>query len=311
MRSWGQSHHDYEPEFWEFYYEINRYLEHMKTESLHTRHERILLNLRRLVCVERSIIPIDSFLSSWYWYKKEHQTRYELVYKRRCNVSIDAGKYEGIADISCPLKDPRTNLLFRFEYHKYADPFLEQGKIRIRPASVWKKLEQDEARCDNELQKVAYYPGERLKVTTESGQKIPVHGYMEEKAICANFYALCMTNGFHPDLFNDFSDTDCVIIIKRPDEFARRFEGHMKRVLSAWYFYHNPIEYYDPYEHDPTNDIMPGTSKDFLLAYQMEYRFCCFPSDGMDVRGDLECKIGPLEDIAEIMPKEQIGLQRY
>ncbi len=82
IKSWGQNIHDYEPEFWEFQYERYRYLKNINNEALYKRYEDIRRNFEILTSKERNIIPINSFLSSWYWFRKEHQTRYELFLKK-------------------------------------------------------------------------------------------------------------------------------------------------------------------------------------------------------------------------------------
>jgi len=79
IRSWGDNLHNYEPEFWEFQYEVYRYLRGVAPLALADRYQTLIRNMRALIASERHVIPIQSFLSSWYWYRKEHQTRLEFA----------------------------------------------------------------------------------------------------------------------------------------------------------------------------------------------------------------------------------------
>ena len=78
IRSWGSNHHSYEPELWEFQYEIYRYLSSVPAVDLSSRYCAIIRNMHTLISQERHVIPIQSPLSSWYWSWKEHQTRLEF-----------------------------------------------------------------------------------------------------------------------------------------------------------------------------------------------------------------------------------------
>src|SRR5213594_2608610 len=92
IRSCGDNHQNYEPEFWEFQYEVYRYLVRVAPQDLAERYRALIRNMRTLIKSERHVIPIQSFLSSWYWYRKEHQTRLEFA-MRRVNppVALPAG----------------------------------------------------------------------------------------------------------------------------------------------------------------------------------------------------------------------------
>ncbi|SFV13453.1 hypothetical protein SAMN05192541_12019 [Bradyrhizobium arachidis] len=75
MRSWGQAASSYEPDVWEFELPRPSYLGRMPEAELRARYDGIARNLQTIVSDDRNVIPINSFLSSWYWYRKEHQTR--------------------------------------------------------------------------------------------------------------------------------------------------------------------------------------------------------------------------------------------
>jgi len=63
IKSSRDNHHGYEPEFWEFFYDINRYLKYVGTDELRERYVGIKRNLNCLSSEERHIIPRQSFLA--------------------------------------------------------------------------------------------------------------------------------------------------------------------------------------------------------------------------------------------------------
>lgn len=76
MKSWGHNETTYQPEFWEFQYRAHRYLGRVGDDELRARYDAITRNVQSIVSDDRNVIPVISFLSSWYWYRKEHQTRF-------------------------------------------------------------------------------------------------------------------------------------------------------------------------------------------------------------------------------------------
>jgi hypothetical protein len=75
MKSLGTNIHNYEPDFWEFQYEICRYLGGMDPDQLAKRYRAIVRNFHVFVRPESDVIPIECLFGSWYWYRKEHQRR--------------------------------------------------------------------------------------------------------------------------------------------------------------------------------------------------------------------------------------------
>ena len=98
-------------------------------------------------------------------------------------------------------------------------------------------------------------------------------------------------------LFEPFEANAC-LIIHDVDEFAARLENSAPPALASWHYYHNPIQYLDLREQDPNHVNSPPISKDFLYAYQKEYRFLWAPGEEADLDEYLELELGSLEDIA-------------
>ena len=72
------------------------------------------------------------------------------------------------------------------------------------------------------------------------------------------------------------------------------------KLLSEWYFHHNPIEYYDPNEPTKNQYFDVSMCKIFSYAYQMEYRFLWDPLNKGNAKDHIIVDIGPLTDICEL-----------
>jgi hypothetical protein len=165
--SFGDNKYSYEPEFWELQYQVYRYLERVSDAVLAGRYKDILNNMRALISRDRDVIPIKSFLSSWYWFRKEHQTRYE--YALRGVQQPIPPPYEVVFDNKAeraPIRPKHVNagdVLFRYDRKQgsescHIEAMLQNGIVRIRPASDFKEMKLDSARQDEELSKKHIFP---------------------------------------------------------------------------------------------------------------------------------------------------------
>jgi hypothetical protein len=300
IKSFRDNRHGYEPEFWEFFYEINRYLEHVRIEELRERYFIIRKNLNCLSSEDRHIIPRQSFLSSWYWFLKEHQTRYEFYLRNEdidCSLPV-APICKEYAHASIRPRSPNAgDVLYRYSKPEYIDSFLREGKIRIQAASQFVEFEGDKAREDDELNKYVLTPGGQIRVTTQDGKAIPVIGNAKRTVSAPNYYIFCTSCDWDPDLKVEFGGA-CAVI-KNPTEFSIRLNRAANKIFDGWYFHHNPVEYYDPYDTDFNRWIDSSTCKDFRFAYQREYRFLWMHMEGVEAIGYIDLALGCLNDIAE------------
>jgi hypothetical protein len=70
--------------------------------------------------------------------------------------------------------------------------------------------------------------------------------------------------------------------------------------LDGWYFYHNPVEYFDPYEMSANQYFNAAMCKDFRFAYQREYRFLWMPMGGQEAEGFKFLELDLLKELAEL-----------
>lgn len=303
IQSFGDNRHGYEPEFWEFQYEVYRYLERVSDAVLAKRYTDILRNMRALISLERDVIPIQSFLSSWYWFRKEHQTRFEF-FLRDVPVPVTPPhdvffNNEARGAPVCPKHVNAGDVLFRYDKRLYIQAMVDQGQIRIRPASGFLQMEQDHARQDDECSKESFLAGSYSRITTKQGRDIPIIGDVRRTTSAPNYYVFCMTCDWDSALFADF-DADSCIVVKDVECFARRLENAASAHLPEWYFHHNPVHYFDPYERTKNEYSNATMCKDFRFAHQREYRFLWFSQRGDEPDGFKFLELGSLQDLAEL-----------
>lgn len=300
IRSGHQNIHDYESEFWEFQYESYRYLGDLDNETLIRRYKSILRNMRRLISSERSVIPIGSSLSSWYWLRKEHQTRLEFFIRELPLPEEPPAQLPENTKHGAPAWPHHPNacdVIFRFGKREYMQPLLKEGRIRVCPASRYLDGVAGDPRTDNELTKTAVLPKAYVRITTKTGQNIPLRSGVSRSVSSANYFVFCASCGYHPEMFSDF-EADCCVVITDPRLFERRLEQAMASELPGWYFVALPVQYFDPHALAHRDYIDPVLSKDFAFAYQMEFRIAWVSLQGKAAQDCKNLRLGSLEDIA-------------
>ena len=306
IRSFGDNKHSYEPKFWEFQYEIYRYLKQASEEYLLSRYRSIIRNMYALVSTDRHVIPIQSFLSSWYWYRKEHQTRLEF-FLRKMDLPVSPPKGILNNDRKGAPTHPRSpnagDILFRYGKIKYMKLMVQHGSIRIGPASFYRNIEST-ARADEECKKISFIPGAYTRIITNEEREVPIRGDVQRTVSAPNYYMLSMSCDWDLSMFDDFSADACVVL-RDPERFAERLEFMSKPQLDGWYFHHNPIQYFDPYEMQRNQCFDAAMCKDFCFAYQREYRFLWIHTGGKEAKGFKILELGPLENITELHIRPQ------
>ncbi|MCR4465341.1 hypothetical protein [Burkholderia sp. SCN-KJ] len=304
MNSWKQSKLHYEPEFWEFEYRTHRYLSNLPLPDLCRRYIGIAKNLVHLVSSERHVIPSNTFLSSWYWYRKEYQTRLEL-HLRGQGIPIGLPvptTLERCDDPPRPRYPNAGDILYRFASEKRITELAQHGALRMWRADFYATLEKDIARQDEEMTKVSFLNGNHATVTTLDGKPISIVGDIKSSHSGPPYYLLCMSCDWDRRLLTEFNVDRCAVI-SDVDEFARRLERAASELMPGCMFHHNPVEYFDPYELPPRSFVRHYNSKDFRFAYQREYRFLLVHAEaGPGVQEFLDVKMGQMTDCLNVWP---------
>lgn len=301
MKSWGHSESDYDPRYWEFQYRAHRYLRRVHDHELRTRYDDLVRNIRSIVSDDRNGIPYNSFLSSWYWYRKEHQTRFEFFLR---NLPLDRPlPVITRPDLSAAPARPRGpnagDVLFRFGERKWLQGLVDFGCLRMKPADEYLGMVKDAARQDDEQTKQFCSPGDYVTVTLPDGRKVRPISDVKHKMSGTDYFLYCVAMDWDLRLFEEFSGSDCCVVIYNTNEFARRLAHAATTQLPGWCFHHCPIEYFDPHERKQNEYIDNAMSKDFRFAYQREYRFI-FAGLGRLAVGHIDLELGSLHDIASL-----------
>ena len=138
MQNCQQTKLNYEPELWEFEYEIYRYLQNISDLELTKRYEAICRNFEVLTTEERNNIPINITQSSWYWYRKEHQTRYEF-YLREKPISTLVKPKINSKSYKTPLRKLQRCFVMCIIILKYRRRILDTA-IRCQLTSSWNEV---------------------------------------------------------------------------------------------------------------------------------------------------------------------------
>lgn len=304
IRSFGQNKYNYDPEVWEFQYETNRYLEGVSNDYLIQRYNSIKENFPIYTENRRDVIPIISFLSSWYWYRKEHQTRYELFQRKISHLVEPPIPVPNVSKLYSTRNPNSYDKLFRYGERKFMKEFIQEGKIRISPALSYKDGAKHDPRTDDELNKNRWTPGKSITIQTKDGVNIPILGDMKSTVSAPNYYTVCFSTEFEYYMFDKFGYDTC-IIIHNPELFEKRIKEATDKLLPNWYYIGTPVEYYDPYEKSSKNEVFMATiSKEFLYAYQQEYRLLWDSLNNEEVKDYIYVQVGDLNDICELYHKK-------
>jgi hypothetical protein len=302
----GQYHSEmhYVPVTWEMAYQASPYLKRSSDSDICLRYASIVRGIEVLVDDGRNRIPISSFLSSWYWFKKEHECRLELHQRKLAIPGDPLTIAPGRRRLGAPLRTIRPNsgaLLFRFTYQTKARELVDTGVMRLRCAEDYAKGAATDPRTDLEQEKSALLAGERVRVSTMDGRSIDVKGDPRRTVSFPTYYLASFACDYSSLMISEFG-YDSYVLIRDGDEFCRRFELAAKRQAARFIAHHNPIEYFDPFDHTLESHIDPAMSKDFRFAWQSEYRFLLMPDEpGKHVPlPHVDLELGPLNDIAEV-----------
>ena len=179
LESFRQNLGAYEPEFWELEYQVTPYLRNLPLDMLMRRYMDLVRNFNYLVSVDRYAIPSPSFLSSWYWHRKEHQTRLEL-HIRRIQPPVAPPQAVFSEPVSGEPRRPKYpnagDVLYKYASDRWASDLFLRGETRLSSAGYYGRLNGDEARQDDELQKRNSLFGQTVTVTSADGRNIPVIG---------------------------------------------------------------------------------------------------------------------------------------
>jgi hypothetical protein len=300
ITSTGSSPQHYTPESWEGEYRARRYLGRASQRVLESRYRSILQNLVTLLSAERDVIPLTSALSSWYWFRKEHQTRLEFSLRQAPVAVPELPLYSARIGPAKPEYPNAGDVLFRYGNKNHLQQMLNDGVVRLGSATSYAQMENDAARQDDEVTKIFFLPEEYARVTTITGREIPVIGDITRKTSTSNYYLLCLSSEWDSQLFTALKGADSCLLMRGWERLHKRLSGACEKAFPGCISSLVPVHYFDPYDLTAREPSLPILLKDFRFAYQQEWRFICVPQNDEPPQQAIFLDVGPLTDLAEI-----------
>lgn len=201
---------------------------------------------------------------------------------------------------------PNNRYLFKFGERRWMQELVEEGKLRVSPASFYNDDSLGPAIADDEL---SYdLAGDVLDEDILSLDPFktrlidcfgPVTPRPQKVAMQTNYYAWCASFGISLRLFDDFN-ADSLVVIRDAGEFSRRLIHALRPHLGGWRFTPCAVHYFDPF-HPSKLTKSVFACKHFKYLYQEEFRYVFLPTAPVRSLPPIYLNLGPLQDIAELM----------
>jgi hypothetical protein len=296
-------------------YARDRFMASLSRDAIAKRASDIFLNLSTSRDDDAAMPAATRDMLQGYWFSRfaeiyvelelrgdaSRQTLNELVGKEEWTGSFKTANqlFNGPLRFPADLQRP---YLVKYEQKQYVGPMLEQGRIRISPASIYNDSSLNVATRDNELQAELFVsPLERAGFGGVPG---PLAAMIHErrpliKALGTNFYVFCCSTRAMTRLAHDFRRDACMVI-RDVDAFRTRLDAAVRKTLGDWRFITAKVEYYDPLAVNEIEvDVL--TWKHFRHAYQEETRFAWLPPAPLHDLKPIDVELGSLTDICELV----------
>ncbi len=294
----------YKPEFWELWYGTSyRYLKNVSDDALFARHEIVANNFKVFWFEERQKLSIRNVYSAWYWLRKEHLVRYEMKLRGLTPRLTITPEFQTFVAPARPRTPNFGDVFFRFSTTRRIVRTLREGHLWLNAASTLLDRSLGAARADDEIRKTRHLLGGRTRITTQSGQNIPVTGDLTETSERPNYFLLSLSSDYHPYMFEALNGVDACLVIHDAVTFVERTHDALAAAFPSWDFGEMAVHYFDPLE-PASSDERPDQfkSKDFSYAFQMEWRLVFVPPAPVSEK-HIELFLGPLHDVASLFAR--------
>lgn len=267
--------------------------------------------MRSYAVTFRDRIPLTNYHSSWYWFRKEHQTRLEFALRSIKPPALNHAT-QGTRESGPTYMETTEGKIFIFRYDKreHIRQIIEQGRVRFSPAKVYEDEENNVTRRDDELQRNSYLFDQHLTlIHGESGLRIDIPFENLQRAIPrVPYHLVCFSCIWDAELFSDFKADTCVAVTD-PREFINRLKATTNELFPNRHLKCGAVRYFDPYEcreNVSIDSTDPAMYKNFQFAYQHEYRVILWPDiEAPPVDGFQFVNIGPVQDIMKMYDKDE------
>ena len=275
-------------ELWELQYGGNRYMETLSIEELDCRFGDVVSNTTTLDDEGKL-----AFGTSHEWL--ESLTHVFFEYRLRgigvppadkIQNNLLVPKREGL-ELSLDVKKqfakgyPTEFTLFKYGRLNHLELLLNEGKMRLFPASSYSDPSLNPSVQDDELNFTKIIKNKRIRYTSDT-----------------DFYCFCSAWLPNNRLVADF-EADCIVVIHKPHEFFLRLRSSFRN--KDWIASFNKVTYIDPLlmgENDHIESI--AFTKHFRYAYQFEHRFIMYPPSYEKKLEYVDLELGSINDIAKI-----------
>ena len=301
-------------ELWRIEYRRRRYLENLSDADLKNRFEILSDNYFR-ISIKNGIpkISIHPMEQSPNWIVRITHVFEELAIRKSPYLGPLANpSHRGFLD-KVDLKNPPSIFsepeiekgTFKYGQREHLHDILNEGIIRICPATHYGKSNYGYSIDDNEMEKyIILNQGNSIIEDLIDGFNISdlLKYNLKIKIIAdTDYYIFSMSNSFQYRHVYDYG-YDSMLIIKNRSEFIRRFRnGLVERLGKSFNIIQSDVRYVDPFNPESKTPFCATTMKDIKFAYQSEFRVIAVPRNKTSDLGDpIFIKIGPLSDIAEL-----------
>lgn len=193
--------------------------------------------------------------------------------------------------------------LFKFGKRTHLEAMLQQGIVRIAPASSFADDRFNHAIRDTETEMEHWIHdpthADLQPFLSDSDAQIPPDG----SAICTrtseDAWIYCLSASYDAALYDDF-DRDACLVIRDPKEFRDRLLVKAHQQLGARGYAFSPVTYVDPLT-QIEESVPILLQKHARHAYQDEARAIWLPQRGTQALSAAFVEIGSLESIAELV----------
>lgn len=305
-------------EAWRLQYRLRRYMEYLSDSELKQRARDVFLNVITISNQNKfDLVPLNDGGSEWLRLFTHLCEEFKIRFG-----PFPAGFTDGfikktpipdplsiISSRACDIVkqlslQPRTYLI---EYGKssYLHDAIENGIIRVSPASSYKDPSLNPAIQDDELKISCEIHPSYIRLMffnkkTAKDEEIPLSKNLTiTEHSSTNYYVYCFSLTIAPRLFLDF-DADACLLILDPKRFLNQLKAEFAKVHPDWRSHQTRIRYIDPLN-PKKSDFNVFRSKHFRYSYQKEYRILWLPPKPRDVLLPVDVTLGRLDEYCKLI----------
>lgn len=299
-------------EWWRKEYRSRPYLEHASNAELNRRHEDIAANHVGLTADGRiGVLPPEEGGAYWgrlytHVLEEMRDRRMRPDHRRVENSHLPEGADRVAAAALREVEVPDTPYLVKYGHVRHLQPLLDNGEVRVAPATCFADSGLNPAKHDEELRVSTVALPDEFEISLPDGSMLdPVGNVDITWSASTNYYVWCLSSVLDPRLFRQFG-YDASLLIPDPRVFLERVLEGLSRELPDYTVLVAPVTYVDPMN-PPEGEPNVYVSKPFRYAYQKEVRVIAVPPEDREHLNPVHLELGPLQEGAELIEVPRAG----